>query len=831
MHNDNALHAALHWSRRRFLRVVGTSVAAVPLFSACSGAPTTPTPGPEAAQSPPSPRWPLTLNTAAGTMLLYEPQLDTWNGHALTARLAVAVQGTGQERTFGVIWISAQSTVDKDTRLVTLNHPTITQVNFPSAPAKAEAYKQALQEQLQPMVRTVELDRLEEQLKIMQARVTTEALPLQNAPPRLFISPVPALLVHVGGAPVYRPEPGTPLQRVLNTRVLLLKDASGRHYLRVFDGWLTAPALAGDYVVAAPSPSVQTELEHALKRAQANGLDLLEGTVPKQNGQPPPPPPSLQTGPVPKIYVATEPAELLVIDGTPNYTPLQGTNLLYVSNTTGQIFKRTVDQKTYVLLSGRWYAAPSLEGPWTFVPGAQLPPDFAQIPDDSPKENVKASVPGTVQAQEALIANSLPQTAVVTISQAQLTPPQYDGAPQLQPIAGTPLHYVVNSSLPVIQVSPTSYFAVENGVWFTATALPGPWVVATAVPSVIYTIPPSSPLHYVTYVYVYGATPDTVYVGYTPGYYGTCVSAGVVVYGTGYVYDPWIGVYYYPPPPPTAMAPAWRTRRGRAGTSALALAGPGAPPRWAGAGAPIRTGGRMRGRRMAPTSGHTAARRCGGQAVGPAPPATSITAGAATTAVTRQTGGFNAWTGNAWRTQSGMSYNSLTGRVSAGQRGVVQNVYTGNYAAGSRYGTYNPETGRGVVAGRGTVGNVSTGQSASGSYVRTADGGVARVNGDVYAGHDGQVYRRTDSGSWEHYANGSWNGVDASRASQGEGRSAFTGSGADSHNFTSTGRTDRASLDREWGTRFGGANRAENFHAAGGGFGGGRFGGGFGRRR
>jgi hypothetical protein len=70
----------------------------------------------------------------------------------------------------------------------------------------------------------------------------------------------------------------------------------------------------------------------------------------------------LQKGPVPKIYVATGAAELLVIDGTPNYTPLQGTNLLYVSNTTGQIFKRTVDQKTYVLLSGRWYAAPPAAG-------------------------------------------------------------------------------------------------------------------------------------------------------------------------------------------------------------------------------------------------------------------------------------------------------------------------------------------------------------------------------------------------------------------------------------------------------------------------------------
>ena len=56
---------------------------------------------------------------------------------------------------------------------------------------------------------------------------------------------------------------------------------------------------------------------------------------------------------------------------------------------------------------------------------------------------------------------------------------------------------------------------------------------------VIYSIPPSSPLHYFTYVYVYGYTPSVVYVGYTPGYYGTAVSSnGVVVYGTGYYYPP-----------------------------------------------------------------------------------------------------------------------------------------------------------------------------------------------------------------------------------------------------------------------------------------------------
>ena len=57
-------------------------------------------------------------------------------------------------------------------------------------------------------------------------------------------------------------------------------------------------------------------------------------------------------------------------------------------------------------------------------------------------------------------------------------------------------------------------------------------------------------MHYVTYVRVYGSTPQVVYVGYTPGYYGTVVApTTVVVYGTGYYYPPYVGAYYYPYPP------------------------------------------------------------------------------------------------------------------------------------------------------------------------------------------------------------------------------------------------------------------------------------------
>lgn len=116
----------------------------------------------------------------------------------------------------------------------------------------------------------------------------------------------------------------------------------------------------------------------------------------------------------------------------------------------------------------------------------------------------------------------------------------YDGPPQWAPIEGTSLHYARNAATPVIQVEPTSYYAVDNGIWFTAASPSGPWLVATSVPDDIYSIPPSSPLFYVTYVRVYDSTPEVVHEGYTPGYLGSYVADDdVVVYGTGYVYPCW----------------------------------------------------------------------------------------------------------------------------------------------------------------------------------------------------------------------------------------------------------------------------------------------------
>lgn len=123
------------------------------------------------------------------------------------------------------------------------------------------------------------------------------------------------------------------------------------------------------------------------------------------------------------------------------------------------------------------------------------------------------------------------QTATVQRDAARFTLVMHE-APRYVAIDGTTLVYVANAKVPVIRVSPGAYYALQAGVWFTASTLSGPWIVATTVPAAIYAIPASSPVHYVTYVRIYNATPTAVYVGYAPTYVVTAYGGtSVNVYG------------------------------------------------------------------------------------------------------------------------------------------------------------------------------------------------------------------------------------------------------------------------------------------------------------
>ena len=56
------------------------------------------------------------------------------------------------------------------------------------------------------------------------------------------------------------------------------------------------------------------------------------------------------------IYVSTTPAELLVVEGEPQFASIPGTTLSYVSNTGCDIFVNSANNMYYILLSGRWFS-------------------------------------------------------------------------------------------------------------------------------------------------------------------------------------------------------------------------------------------------------------------------------------------------------------------------------------------------------------------------------------------------------------------------------------------------------------------------------------------
>ena len=478
--------------------------------------------------------WPRSFDDEGVKFTVYQPQLEKWDDVRLIARSAVSVETHASPLpVFGVIWFDARTEVDKEERLVTLESITL-RGSFPTAPDSAEAWLAGLRKHF-PEMKTVALERLEASLAVLRAEQKAErATPLKNDAPRIIFSPRPSILVLIDGKPVLR-RAGAGLLRVINSRALLLQEEKSSHFfLGVGDRWLEAASLDGPWTLAASAPEGAGDVKASAVASKLADLFYEDAEVTQL----------VQQGGAPTVFASTLPAELIETTGEPELVPLDGTKLLWVRNTDADVFVDTASNQYYVLVSGRWFRAPSREGPWTYVGARELPADFARIPEHLPAGEVLTSVPGTPQAAEAEIANNIPQTATVKRSEAKLQV-TYDGEPQLKPIEGTRMSYAINSATPIILVG-GRYYACQDGVWFTASSAQGPWVVADSVPAEIYSIPTSSPVHYVTYAHVYDSSPDYVYDGYTPGYLGTCLSDdGCVVWGTGWQYSPWIGGSWY----------------------------------------------------------------------------------------------------------------------------------------------------------------------------------------------------------------------------------------------------------------------------------------------
>ncbi len=697
--------------------------------------------------------WPRVYKTGETEVVLYQPQVDSWEGYKkLTARLAVSVRPWGAEKPeFGVLELEAKTETDLAKHVVTLYQPNVVSVRFPNAPPeKAAEYEKAVRS-ISPARTKAELslERVQAYVKVGEEQKKGIAVNLE--PPPIFYSDSEAILVVFLSEPRFAKVEGTPLEFGVNTNWDLFRDAeAGRYYLLYRDGWLEAPDLkAGPWTPMTKAPK-------SLKKLPKEGAwERVSKSVPGK-----------QLESAPRVFVSDRPAELIQTKGRPVLDPIPTTRLSAVTNTQSTLFFHAGDRNFYFLAAGRWFRALNLAGPWSAAT-TSLPPDFAAIPKKHAKAGVLASVPGTQEAEDAILVASIPRTGVVDRALATVTV-TYDGEPKWEPIGKTGVSYAVNTPNDVFEVG-GKYYCCHQGVWFAAAAPAGPWNAADSVPKEIYLIPSSSPKYHVTYVKVVDSTPETVTDSYTSGYEGEFVSEGVVVYGTAVSVGVWVGApYYWGYYPPYYWGWGWYPPYYGGVTFWSGAYGYG----WSAYGP---YGGAGYGARYNPSTGVYTR---GGYAYGP--------------------GG-----GAAWRT----GYNPSTGTW-AGQRGGY-NAY-GSWKQGAVTNGTDWARGGRVSGSQGTAGGFRTSGGAAGVGYRGEQGSgfaVRGSGGDVYAGRDGNVYHRDSSGNWE---------------SVGGNRPTPQGSGAAS-------ASTRDSLNRDHQARQSGNARASSYQSRGS-MGGGYRGGG-GRRR
>ena len=674
--------------------------------------------------APTTPAWPHAMTVNGSDVVVYQPQAVDWPDHkTLTTREAIAITLPGQKTpVLGTTEISFSTQTDA-TGNVILSDPQLLASHFPSLDTEqAAGIEQRIKAALPDVhARPVALQSV---LLSLNQHAQPDNQALNNDPPAIFYSAKPASLVVFDGEPVLAPVGKTGLSVAVNTNWDVFSDGTS-WFLLNNGSWMAAPAYSGPYQSVGRLPASFSAIP-----ADANFADVRKAIPPK----------AAKAGASPTVFVSTKPADIIVTTGPPQFVPVEGTGLQSVRNTNSDLFFQPSSGRFFLLVSGRWFEAKGFDGPWTFVTN-DLPPDFALIPPEAAQAKVLVSVPGTSEAQLALLQAQVPRQATLKKDAAKLNV-VYAGPPQFKPIPGTPMNYAVNTSFQVIETG-HRYYVCYQGAWFEGPSPNGPWVLAASVPQVIYTIPPASPMYNVTYVKVYAATPASVTYGYTSGYTMGFVTAGVVVYGTGYYYPPVVVPgpvpIYYPYPYSYVGNVAYNTNTG-AWVQGGSVYGP--------------YGGVARGgTTYNPTTGAYGA---GGAIYGP-------NGGAGAFSYYNPSTGGYAHGSASWSNGSGSAnasyYNPRTGVTGTTNQNANPYSRWGSSTFSGPNQTVNTQSGSNARGSAGAF-QSSTGASGAGySGVNGNRGGAVKTqNGDVYAGHDGNAYQHTSDG-WSKWNDGGWQPV------------------------------------------------------------------------
>jgi len=484
--------------------------------------------------------WPKEIELQNYTFIIYQPQPQGLEGNKLKVLTAISLESnTNPEPVFGAMWFEAQVSVNKSNNRASLDNFKLNKLQFTyDDKKKIEQLTQLIESRMPQLSFDISYQKLLSTLEIKNIQ-SKESQDIKTEAPHIIVTEKPSILISIDGKARMKPVENSELFRIINTPYTIIMDSSkNKYYLNADkDTWYSAPDLTAEWSLNNSVPK-----EVASLRPKEENEDKNEYV-------------KLHLGTIPQIIVSTKPTELISCDGKPEFTPIEKTTLMYVSNTESDLFMEMKSKVYYVLLAGRWYESKGLDSGWVYIKSTKLPKTFSDIPSSSDSSNVLYAIAGTPESQDAVLDAQIPQTAIIDRKTATLKV-EYDGKPEYKKIEGTSLSYAINTQTPVI-VSKNHYYACDNAVWFESQSADGAWKVATSIDKEIYAIPTNSPMYSITFVKIYKVTDDSVYVGYTAGYTNSYIYNETIVYGTGYSYEPWYGNHYYPYPSPWGFHMRW----------------------------------------------------------------------------------------------------------------------------------------------------------------------------------------------------------------------------------------------------------------------------------
>jgi hypothetical protein len=356
--------------------------------------------------------WPRDMTFKKGVITIYQPQIESFEKNIIEARAALAIKQKDKAPVFGAMWFSSRAVTDLDTHLVLFDEIVVESLKFPEGDEEqVESIRQGMTKKLDGISMTMSLERFTASIAHLEGQVADNEN-FKNAPPVIYFETNPAVLVFIDGDPILREVENSEFKYVINTPFFLVQNPQDQlYYLKGGEWWYSSREIAQGWKSIDDPPQDVQKLSDQAFQGETRDLDSL----------------TIQMDHAPKLIISTEPAELIQTDGEPEFVPITGTDLLFLSNSESDIIMDINSQQYYILISGRWYSTKQLDaGNWKYIAPDDLPQDFAKIPDSSDIADVRYSVPGTPEAKDAILENSIPQTAEVDRKKANVEV-QYDG--------------------------------------------------------------------------------------------------------------------------------------------------------------------------------------------------------------------------------------------------------------------------------------------------------------------------------------------------------------------------------------------------------------------